>query len=90
MVNVSHNIQSLKVGLNYQFGDRAPFAAASSPSGAQAQDTEELAKESQNPVANLISLPFQNNTNFKAGPFNRTHRCHWVQTGTSSRAQLFL
>jgi opacity protein-like surface antigen len=72
VVNVSHNIQSLKVGLNYQFGDRAPFAAASSPSGAQAQDTEELAKESQNPVANLISLPFQNNTNFNAGPFNRT------------------
>ena len=73
VVNVSHAIQLLKVGLNYQFGDRAqPVSATSSPSGAPAQDTEELAKESQNPVANMISLPFQNNTNFNAGPFNRT------------------
>jgi len=30
--------------------------------------TEELAKESQNPIANLISVPFQNNFNFGIGP----------------------
>ena len=36
-------------------------------SQATAQDTEELAKESQNPIANLISVPFQNNTNFNVG-----------------------
>ncbi len=29
---------------------------------------EELAKLAQNPVGNLISLPFQNNTNFNVGP----------------------
>jgi hypothetical protein len=29
---------------------------------------EELAKKSQNPVANLISVPFENNTNFGVGP----------------------
>lgn len=29
--------------------------------------TEKLAKETQNPVANLISVPFQNNFNFGAG-----------------------
>jgi hypothetical protein len=29
---------------------------------------EELAKAAQNPVADLISLPFQNNTNFGYGP----------------------
>jgi hypothetical protein len=29
---------------------------------------EELAKASQNPVANMISLPLQNNTNFDFGP----------------------
>ena len=28
---------------------------------------EELAKLAQNPVANLISVPFQNNTNFNYG-----------------------
>ena len=29
---------------------------------------EELAKETQNPVAKLISVPFQNNFNFNLGP----------------------
>ncbi|MCB9317617.1 MAG: transporter, partial [Lewinellaceae bacterium] len=42
-------------------------------SNIQAQLTEaELAKIAQNPLANLISLPFQNNTNFGVGPYNRT------------------
>jgi hypothetical protein len=31
---------------------------------------EELAKLAQNPVGNLISVPFQNNTNFNVGPLN--------------------
>ncbi len=31
-------------------------------------EDEALAKQSQNPVANLISLPFQNNTTFGVGP----------------------
>ncbi len=30
--------------------------------------TEELAKQSQNPVSSLISVPFENNTNFNIGP----------------------
>ncbi len=34
-----------------------------------------LAKETQNPVANLISVPFQNNFNFNAGTTNATQ---WV------------
>jgi hypothetical protein len=32
-----------------------------------AQDESELAKQSQNPVSDLISVPFQNNFNFGAG-----------------------
>jgi hypothetical protein len=32
---------------------------------------EELAKLTQNPVGNLISVPFQNNTNFSVGPEER-------------------
>lgn len=32
---------------------------------------EELAKASQNPLANMMSFPFQNNTNFNVGPYNR-------------------
>ena len=34
--------------------------------------TEELAKASQNPVATMISLPFQNNINFEVGPKEKT------------------
>ena len=33
---------------------------------------DELRKAIQNPVANLISVPFQNNTAFDIGPFSRT------------------
>ncbi len=37
------------------------------PAAAQ-KSAEELAKAAQNPVADMISLPFQNNTNFGYGP----------------------
>ena len=71
IVNVHHDIQMLKVGANYQFGDRTPGAVTSGQS-AEAHDNEALAVASQNPIANMISVPFQNNTNFNVGPFNRT------------------
>ena len=35
---------------------------------ASAQDTSDLARQAQNPVASLISVPFQNNFNFDVGP----------------------
>jgi hypothetical protein len=35
---------------------------------AHAAGEEALAKESQNPVANIISLPFENNLSFGVGP----------------------
>ena len=38
----------------------APFAVA--------DDQEDLAKESQNPIGNIISLPFENNFDFGVGP----------------------
>ena len=31
-------------------------------------DAADLAKAAQNPIASMISLPFQNNTNFGFGP----------------------
>ncbi len=34
------------------------------------ESTEELAKAAQNPLANMMSFPFQNNTNFGYGPNN--------------------
>ena len=33
---------------------------------------EELSKTAANPIADLMSFPFQNNTNFGMGPFDRT------------------
>jgi len=36
------------------------------------ENNTELAKAAQNPVASMISLPFQNNFNFGLGPYDRT------------------
>ena len=41
--------------------------------------SEELAKLAQNPVGNLISLPFQNNTNFDVGPLEKTQNILNIQ-----------
>ena len=38
-----------------------------------------MARQTQNPVADLISLPFQNNTNFKFGPQEKTQNVLNVQ-----------
>jgi len=51
----------------------------SSLSQARAESTGDLAKAAQNPIANLISLPLQNNTNFKIGPLERTQNILNVQ-----------
>ena len=44
-----------------------------------AESQENLAKQAQNPVANLVSLPFQNNTNFNFGPNKRTQNILNIQ-----------
>jgi hypothetical protein len=50
-------------------------AAHAAAGTAQAEmSAEELAKLAQNPVGNLISLPFQNNTNFNVGPYSGARR----------------
>ena len=48
---------------------------------AYAQDPSEadLAKAAQNPIANLISLPIQNNTNFNFGPTEETQNILNIQ-----------
>ncbi len=46
---------------------------------AAGQSNEALAKAAQNPVANLISVPFQNNTNFNVGPEEKTQNILNIQ-----------
>ncbi len=42
--------------------------AISAASAGAESDKRELAKKSQNPIGNMVSLPFQNNTSFGIGP----------------------
>ena len=46
---------------------------------ARADETTELAQAAQNPVANMISLPLQNNTNFGIGPGDDTQNILNIQ-----------
>lgn len=48
------------------------FAAAMASSAQADLTPEELAKISQNPIGNLISVPFQNNANLNFGPEKKT------------------
>ena len=41
--------------------------------------TAELARAAQNPVASMISIPFQNNTNFNFGPLEKTQNILNIQ-----------
>ena len=71
--------QMIKLGMNYKFQSGNSDDATGTPDDAAGSSrakgrgtTEDLAKASQNPIASLVSVPFQNNTNPNVGPFNRT------------------
>jgi hypothetical protein len=53
-------------------GASSLWAQTSPQASPSATSTEDLQKAVQNPVASLISVPLQNNTNFNIGPYNRT------------------
>jgi len=55
------------------------LAVAAVPAARAEMSAEELAKLAQNPVGNLISLPFQNNTNFNVGPRDGTQNILNIQ-----------
>jgi hypothetical protein len=49
----------------------AQTAQSAQTPAASSGSSEDLAKATQNPVASLISVPVQNNTNFGIGPYDR-------------------
>ena len=55
------------------------FAMTSPPGYGQAKSSADLAKATQNPLATMISLPFQNNTNFNFGPQDKTQNILNIQ-----------
>ena len=56
-----------------------PGAVAGQDEGAPANTAASLQKATQNPVANLISVPLQNNSNFGIGPYDRTQNVLNIQ-----------
>ena len=49
------------------------------PTSAHSAGDSDLARAAQNPVADMISLPFQNNTNFNVGPLDKTQNILNIQ-----------
>jgi len=78
-VSLNRDLQMVKAGINYKFGSGGSGAAAQASGGGDGANTEELAKQSQNPVASMVSVPFQSNSNFNAGPFGRTQEIFNIQ-----------
>jgi hypothetical protein len=79
-VALNRNVQSITAGINYKFesGISATGPSITGYSREPSED-EDLAKKSQNPIADLVSVPFQSSTNFNAGPFDRTQEILNIQ-----------
>jgi opacity protein-like surface antigen len=80
-IQLNRDIQMIKAGINYKFesGISDATTATSRRYSRDPSEDEDLAKKSQNPIADLVSVPFQSNTNFNAGPFNRTQEVLNIQ-----------
>ena len=78
-IQLNRNVQTIRAGINYKFDGGLPDKAPDEAAHAVAKPSGDLAKQSQNPIADLVSLPFQSNTNFNAGPFNRTQEVFNIQ-----------
>jgi len=79
-IPLNRNLQMVKFGANYKFESGGSDAVERTRAAGSARPADEdLAKQSQNPIADLVSVPFQSNTNFNAGPFNRTQEVLNIQ-----------
>jgi opacity protein-like surface antigen len=80
-IPLNRDVQMVKAGINYKFESGISDATAATSRGysREPSEDEDLAKKSQNPIADLVSVPFQSNTNFNAGPFDRTQEVLNIQ-----------
>jgi opacity protein-like surface antigen len=78
-VGLNRDLQMVKAGINYKFESGITDAATPKSSDSSGEASEDLAKKSQNPIADLVSVPFQSNTNFNAAPFGRTQEVLNIQ-----------
>ena len=78
-IQLNRDLQMVKFGANYKFESGLPDMAAPTGYSRDPSEDEDLAKKSQNPIADLVSVPFQSNTNFNAGPFDRTQEVLNIQ-----------
>ncbi len=63
---------SLLALLLFSFGAAAQSSPTPPPDTSRGDDATDLAKKLQNPIGDLYSFPFQNNTNFNTGPHKGT------------------
>ena len=78
-VSLSRDVQMIKAGINYKFDSGVSEASEVSKYSREPTEDEDPAKKSQNPIADLVSVPFESNTNFNAGPFNRAQEVLNIQ-----------
>jgi opacity protein-like surface antigen len=78
-IALNRNVQSITAGINYKFESGISATGPSTSYSRDPSEDEDLAKKSQNPIADLVSVPFQSNTNFNAGPFDRTQEILNIQ-----------
>jgi len=82
VVGLNRDVQMIKAGINYKFESGLPAVAEvteRSKYSHEPSEDKDLQKASQNPIADLVSVPFQSNTNFNSGPFNRTQEVLNIQ-----------
>src|SRR5215475_11852835 len=80
-IQLNRDVQMIKAGINYKLEAGVPEKVARpiARRAAEPAGDEDLAKKSQNPIADMVSLPFQSNTNFNNAPFNRTQEVLNIQ-----------
>ena len=79
-VTLSRDVQLVKAGISYKFESGVTTADGASASGGSGPSRPKTCKRPRRiPVAALISVPFQSNTNFNAGPFNRAQEVFNIQ-----------